>query len=165
MKWLFLLLALLLTVAVSSARAATAVRGTSYNNSSQTNVASPAGTTNTTGLMMGLAGALTPVFSGNVLVVISGDIFNATAIADGGKVQMRTGTGGVPANAGALTGNTCGGFVNYIAATTAEKAPFTVNCVVTGLTIGTAIWIDVALAAITGGTATIENVSISAFEL
>jgi hypothetical protein len=165
MKRFFLLLALLLAVAAAPVRAGTAVYGTHYSNGSQTNVASPAGTTNTTGLMMGLAGALTPLKSGNVLIVISGDIFNATAIADGGKVQMRTGTGGAPSNAGALAGTVCGGFVNYIASTTAGKAPFTVNCVVTGLAVGTAIWIDVALAAITGGTATIENVSISAFEL
>ena len=36
---------------------------------------------------------------------------------------------------------------------------------VTGLTVGTAYWVDVGLAAITGGTASIATVSVSALEL
>ena len=92
-------------------------------------------------------------------------MFNATAIADGAKVQLRTGTGAAPTNGAALTGTACGGNVNYIASTTAGKVPFSVTCVVTGLTLGTAVWLDLGLAAITAGTATIENVGISAHEI
>ena len=36
---------------------------------------------------------------------------------------------------------------------------------VTGLTLSTAYWLDVSLAAITGGTATVTGVSITAIEL
>lgn len=128
----------------------------------------PAGTTNTTGVMMGLAVSFTPksaVGSGNVLIHITGDCFNATAIADGGKIQIRTGTGAAPINGAALTGTSVGSQVTFIQATTADKYPFSLSAIVTGLVLGTAIWIDVSLAAVTGGTATIENVSVCAVEV
>ena len=124
----------------------------------------PTGTSSTTAVMMGLAAALTPVVSGRVLIVVSGTIYNASAIADGGKVQLYYGTGTAPANAASLTGTAVGSQPVYIAATTAEKAPFSVQSVVTGLVLGTAIWIDLSLAAITGGTANVANLSVSAIE-
>ena len=115
--------------------------------------------------MMGLAGAITPSSSGKVHITITGTIANATAIADGAKVQIRYGTGSAPANAATLTGTAVGSLQQYIAATTAETAPFSVTAVVTGLTLSTAYWLDVSLAAITGGTAAITGVSITATEL
>lgn len=124
----------------------------------------PTGTTNTTGLMMGLAGSITPNITGNVRIAVNGTISNPTAIADGAKVQIRVGTGTAPANAAALTGTVCGTQVQYVAATTAQKAPFSLDCYATGLTPGVAEWIDVGLAAITGGTATISDVNIVATE-
>lgn len=133
--------------------------------STQSSPADPTGTANTTGKMMGLAGTITPAVSGRVRITITGTIFNPTAIADGAKVQIRTGTGTAPANADALTGTAAGSLVQYIAATTAQKAPFSLTAVVTGLTLATAIWIDVGLAAITGGTATIADLTITAQEI
>ena len=135
---------------------------------SQTQPANPAGTTSTIGVMMGLSSGttlITPKRSGVVMVTLSGDIFNATAIADGASVQLRWGTGNGPANGAALTGTAVGGKPQYVAATTAEKAPFSITVIISGLAIGTAIWLDAAVAAITGGTATIENLSLSAVEL
>ena len=132
---------------------------------SQATPGNPTGTASTVGVMMGLAGAITPAISGTVLLMVSGTIFNPTAIADGGKVQLRYGTGSAPANAASLTGTAVGGLVQFIASTTAEKVPFAVQAVVTGLTASTTYWIDVGLAAITGGTATISDVSVSAVEL
>ena len=125
----------------------------------------PAGTASTVGVMMGLAGAITPAVSGIVLLMVSGTIFNPGAIADGGKVQLRFGSGSAPANAASLTGTAVGGLVQYTAATTTQTAPFSVQAVVSGLTVSTTYWIDVGLAAITGGTATISDVSVSAVEL
>lgn len=130
----------------------------------QSQVASPSGTTDTTGKMMGLAGAITPTFSGRVLLIISGDITNDT-LTDGAKVQASYGTGAAPSNGDAIGGTQCGGRPVYNAAGAADKVPFTVNCVVTGLTLSTAYWLDVTLAAITAGTASIADVSVSAAEL
>ncbi len=131
----------------------------------QSTPANPTGTGDTTGVMMGLGGSLTPIVTGRILITVSGTIFNATAIADGAKVQLRTGTGVAPANGDALTGTAAGGLQQYIAATVAEKAPFSVTAIVSGLTLNVARWIDVSLAAVTGGTATITDLSLSALEV
>lgn len=127
--------------------------------------AAPTGTASAVQVMMGLAGTITPLVTGKALLLVSGTIFNASAIADGALVQIRYGTGATPANGDAATGTAVGGAVQYVAATTAEKAPFSLNAFVSGLTPATAYWIDVGLAAITGGTASISDVSISAVEL
>src|SRR6266851_687392 len=67
-------------------------------------------------------------------------------------------------NVAALTGTAVG---NNIADNNpvTNKIPFSVQAVVTGLTVGTAYWVDVGLAAVTGGTASIATVSVSALEL
>jgi hypothetical protein len=127
----------------------------------------PTGTTNTTGLMMGLAGTITPATSGRVLFIISGNLQNSgTSIGNGAKAQIRYGTGSAPANAGALTGNAVGTVISSVnESTTANTVqPFSCNAVVTGLTPGTAYWIDITLAAIVAGTAAATNISISAIE-
>lgn len=130
----------------------------------QSSPADPTGTTDLTGKMMGLSVTITPVATGRIMVTISGTIANATAIADGANVQLRTGTGTPPANGDALGGTVAGGLVKYVAATTAQKAPFSVQAIVSGLTLATARWIDLGLAAVTGGTATVKDLSVSAYE-
>lgn len=131
----------------------------------QTAAAAPAGTTNTTGVMMGLAGSITPGVSGKIRVTINGIIFNATTIADGAQVQIRYGTGGAPSNAAALTGTAIGSIQNFVASTVAEKVPFSLSVIITGLTVNTAVWLDVSLAALTAGTAQITQVTIAADEM
>ena len=133
----------------------------------QSTPADPSTTTSTTGVMMGLAGTVTPTGTGRVLIVISGDIDNDT-LGDGCKVQIRTGTGAAPANGDALTGTTRGGLTNFlnpnIATLTVGRGQFSLNAVVSSLTLSTAVWVDVSLAAVTGGVARIRNLSISTAE-
>jgi hypothetical protein len=126
----------------------------------------PTGTTSAVGVMMGLAGAITPSVTGRVLVTICGSIQNSVA-TDGGQVQIIMGTGAAPANGDALTGTAYGSLqVSTRSNGVANgKIPFSITALVTGLTPGTAYWIDVSLARIAGGTATISSVAISAFEL
>lgn len=133
------------------------------NAATQATPGNPTGAT--AGAMMGLAGAITPVNTGRVAITVSGDCFNAGAIADGVTIAIRTGTGTAPVNAAALTGTIRGTTINYVTATTAEKAPFSLSALVTGLTVGTAVWIDLGVANITGGTATVENITIVAVEV
>ena len=125
----------------------------------------PTGSASLVGLMMGLGVTITPSVTGRIQIIVTGTIANATAIADGANVQLRTGTGAAPANGNALTGTVAGGLVKYVAATVAEKAPFTVSAIVSGLTLNTTVWIDLGLAAVTGGTATVKDLSVSAVEL
>ena len=130
----------------------------------QSSPGDPTGTTSTTGLMMGLAGTITPRVTGKLYIIISGDISNDTA-TNGAKVQIRHGTGSAPANGAALTGTTVGGLVQFTMALGAQKVPFSIQGIVSGLTVGTAYWLDVGLAAITAGTANIRDLSVTAFEL
>lgn len=131
---------------------------------SQATPADPTGTNSTTGLMMGLAGAITPTVTGKVLITMSGSMLNDTN-TDGAKIQIRTGTGAAPANGDALTGTARGNIVSMVNSVAGQRMPFSVNAVVTGLTVGTAYWIDAGLAAITGGTASAKDISISVVEV
>lgn len=131
---------------------------------SQSTPANPALTASLVGVMMGIAGAFTPVRTGQVQITISGDMFNSV-VADGVTAQIRTGTGAAPANGVALTGTARGNPVAYTAAVAATKSPFSITVVVTGLTLGTAIWIDLGVAAVTGGNASVENLTVAAVEV
>jgi hypothetical protein len=135
--------------------------------SAQSTPGDPTGTTDTTGKMMGLAGSITPTTSGRILIMITGTLQSSgTSIGNGAKAQLRYGTGSAPANAGALTGTSVGGFVASVnESTTANtQQPFACQAVVTGLTVGTAYWLDIALAAIVSGTAAAKNISLTAIE-
>lgn len=129
-----------------------------------TTPADPATTTSTTGVMMGLAGAITPQVTGRIRVQICGDM-DSTISGDGAQVQIITGTGTAPTNGAALTGTAVGSLTKLQVASTTNRTPFCVSAIVTGLTLGTAIWMDISLAAITGGTARVRDISITAFEL
>ncbi len=126
--------------------------------------ASPTGTTNTSGLMQGLAGAITPLYTGRVHITICGVVAQSTT-ADGGFWHVRTGTGAPPANAGALTGTQSGCQQSMTFLTGVLKCPFSLTTIVTGLTLGTAIWIDLVLGAVTAGTITMTQVQITAIEI
>src|SRR5262249_50577600 len=108
---------------------------------SQSTPTNPAGTASLVGVMMGLAGSFTPTRSGRALIIICGDVANSV-IADGAKFQIRFGTGTAPANAAALTGTAAGALVVMTDGVAAQQMPFSVQAVVTGLTLSTAYWLD-----------------------
>jgi hypothetical protein len=119
----------------------------------------PAGTTSTTPVMMGLAISFTPLYSGRVKIIIAGEASNNT-LNDGFTVNAAYGTGAAPANGAAAIGTVVGNTVTSTALAASELKPFTIIAVVTGLTVGTAIWVDLQLAAVTGGTASVSNLSV-----
>jgi hypothetical protein len=121
----------------------------------------PAGTTSLTGVMMGLAGAITPSVTGKVRFTVTGSGNNSTA-GDGWIVQLRYGTGAAPSNGGALAGTTCGQTKKTVAGTATNM--FTADCYVAGLTVNTAYWFDLMLEAVTGGTATLFFIDMVAIE-
>ncbi len=131
-------------------------------------VASPTGITNTSGLMLGLSNLsasniITPLYTGRLLITICGVIAQSTT-ADGAFWHIRTGTGTAPSNGGALTGTQSGGQQSMTFLTGVLKVPFSITTFVTGLTLGTAVWTDLVLAAVTGGTATMTQVMTSITE-
>ena len=128
----------------------------------------PTGTTSTVGVMMGLGAVLTPQFSGRVFVCVNGNLTNSTAAAgNGAKVQIRFGTGTAPANGAALTGTAMGSIQTSVLerATANDLQTFCVLAIVTGLSLGTQIWLDISLAAVTAGTGLAKNINISAMEI
>lgn len=126
----------------------------------------PSATGSLTGVMMGLSAGpvITPTTTGRIILIITGDTINNTA-NDGTLVQAVYGTGTAPVNGATATGTNVGNPVRFInAASTTEKVPFTVQSIVTSLALNTGLWLDINLAAITGGSATIGDVTISAHE-
>jgi hypothetical protein len=142
--------------------------GTDYVNKTTTTYqgtpADPSTTNSGTGVMMGLAGSITPAYSGTIMIIISGDIDNSSNNS-GAQTQIRYGTGSAPSNGAALTGTTAGGLVKFSENNSSIRTPFHLNSIVTGLATGTTYWIDVSLATISGGNARLRDISISIVEL
>jgi hypothetical protein len=133
--------------------------------STQSNPADPTLTTSTTGVMMGLAGAITPKTTGRVQLIVTGVLANSLS-GDGAGASLRYGTGGAPANAAAPTGSLCtgGAVTRLIAAANNQQVPETLACTITNLTVGTAYWFDAQLQAITAGNASLSNIIMQANE-
>jgi len=131
----------------------------------QSNLTSPPATSNTTGLMAGFGSVATimPVYSSRVFVTFIGSGSNNTA-GQSFKVALRWGTGAAPGSASALTGtlmtqNLVGNGLGITG-----NWPFSLSAIITGLTPGVPIWMDVAYGAGSGGVASIVNCSVSAYE-
>ena len=120
----------------------------------------------TTAVMMGLNKVLTPVSSGKVLVIVSGEVTNNTS-GDGCKYGIRYGTGTPPVNGAAVTGTQIGTTVTAQATGSVLNAPFSHHGVAVGLVPGTAYWFDISLQAVGGGggTAAAKGVNITLVEL
>lgn len=132
----------------------------------QASPSNPTGTTATAGgVMMGLGATckITPVYSGRLLIDIQGSGSNTTTAA-AFNVQLRYGTGSAPANGATPSGTTLGTTVLGLANPANYIMPFKVGGIATGLTPGTAYWIDVSLYQTSGGTASIQQVGCSALE-
>jgi hypothetical protein len=131
-----------------------------------TTSANPSGTTSTSSYkMMGLAGTITPVVTGRMLIIISGSVTNSSN-ADGAMVQIRYGTGAAPINGAAATGNVAGSVEELINPSSATvTVPFSCTAIITGGILNNAYWLDLGVAALTGGTATVSSVTIYAVEL
>src|SRR5215472_1174529 len=120
--------------------------------------------------MMGLAGSITPNTTGSVLIAISGNIVTTSATAGIGiTYSINYGTGTAPTNNATATGTVASNTPVYTNPTTVTAAnvavPFAIEAVVTGLTPGTAYWIDLAAKAVTTTSATtFNNLTINAIE-
>lgn len=148
----------------NSTKVATTAYVDKVPNSGNTLPGNPAGTASTASdVMMGLAGNITPIKSARAVVIVTGEVANNTA-GDGAIVRLRTGTGTAPTNGAAATGTQRGQSQIFNSVSAAQISGFTCAFVLTGLTLGTANWIDLSLQAVTGGTATVTNVTITAFE-
>jgi hypothetical protein len=127
--------------------------------------ATPTGTTSSAGVMMGLAGSIIPVTSGNIVFCIGGSVRNNTA-AGTTNVLLKYGTGTAPVNGAAQSGTTLGNIWTGTSVSANNQLPFTAFGLATGLILGTVYWLDVAIAASGGvGTSSILQGNIAAYEI
>lgn len=104
--------------------------------------------------MMGMAGSIQPATTGVVEVIISGTISEpaGTASTIGMSYQISMGTGAAPGNNTTLAGVQYGIIQTDMNGATITAAnyfrPFSISCIVTGLTQGTTYWIDLAAKAL-----------------
>ena len=128
----------------------------------QVDVTNPTAMTGAAELMMGLGGAITPRKSGNILIVVSGEFISVDTL-DETFLNLRTGTGAAPSNGGGATG-----FIQHsnkrVASSTTLRIPFSFNCIVSSLAIGTPYWIDLGVYNLQSTAVQLFNVSISTLE-
>lgn len=130
----------------------------------QATPANPATTTSTVGVMMGLAGAITPIKSTIIKIKATGSINNNTA-SRGAFVAMRYGAGAAPTNGAATAGTLVGAGTFHNNAAANLTVPFAVSGIITGLTLGTAYWIDLWLGSLTSGTSGLFGITMTAYEI
>jgi hypothetical protein len=128
----------------------------------QTTPTDPGTTSSTVGVMMGLKQSFTATKSGNVQIIISGDVDNASN-SRGSQFQIRYGTGTAPNNGEALTGTVLGALQKFFQSNSGNRAPFSLNSGTT-FTVGTTYWVDISLATITSGTSRVRDISVSIVE-
>lgn len=136
----------------------------SVNPSNPNAIASATLQTNGLGVAGASAWVLTPSGSGRIIVCVSGDLVadaNARAIT----ARIYYGTGTAPANGvNAAGGTATGATLTWTSLTSMLTIPFTLTTMITGLTLGTPVWIDVESAA-SAGTGQLTNLNCWAVEV
>jgi hypothetical protein len=126
----------------------------------------PSGTSSTTAVMMGLGSTchITPVFSSRIKVEFYGAGFSSVA-AQTFSFGLRFGTGTAPANGAAATGTLIGTNITGASNSIDQSLPMSDGGIITGLTPGTAVWLDLTLtSSSTSATATLQGISCAAME-
>jgi hypothetical protein len=125
----------------------------------------PTGTSSASPVMMGLAGAITPNFSGAVEFTVTGVALQSGSPGTIG-IQIYYGTGTAPTNGASQTGTAIGTQLqpNLVSQAT-EGSGFSLNYIVSGLTSGTPYWFDLGLSNSAGNTSNVKNLTVVAKEL
>lgn len=122
---------------------------------SATLTATPSGQTTAQGTqtMVGAGGSctITPVYSTRILIIFTG-VFNNGTANQSVTMQLRRGTGTAPTNGAAVTGTTVGNSLAPTNFIVTNNEQFSLYGITTGLTPGTAYWIDFSGSAPTGTT-------------
>ncbi len=114
--------------------------------------------------MNGLAATITPVVTGRVIFTITGFVSNDTN-GDAVTLKMSYGTGAAPANAATATGTIITATQVYTSTSAGIQQGFSLTSIATGLTLNTAVWFDLQIANVTGGTASAFGIDCTAVEV
>ena len=107
---------------------------------------------------------ITPKSTGRVVFIITGDLTNSI-ILDGVAYALAFGTGAAPANAATASGTIISATRGPAVAVAAQKQGFSITAITTGLALGTAVWFDLQISDVTGGTASASNIDCTAHEI
>jgi hypothetical protein len=128
----------------------------------------PAGTTSATPVMMGIAISITPATSGRLLLLISGTASNAGGGAAAvTAIGLYSGTGAAVGNGVALPGTAVqvGKTKNILTGSAGGKIGFAISQIISGLTVATPYWFDLALTSDGANSAKVYDLDIAAIEL
>jgi len=113
-------------------------------------------TTSTTFLMGGNTATIKPRVTVNIKIFLSGTVASSL-LGDGCQIKIQYGTGTTPTGGSAVTGTTAGLAQTIDSGVGGANAAESIITGATGLTVGTAYWIQPAYAADTGGTCSVKN--------
>jgi hypothetical protein len=123
-------------------------------------VVNPAGTTSATYVMMGLNVQLTSVVATAATVCLDGQITNSSN-NQVTECVICYGTGTPPVNGAAQTGTIASQPARYKATSGGDYVPFSITCLIENLTGGNTYWLDAAVRAPSGGTASITDLDFT----
>jgi len=128
--------------------------------------ANATGTTSTTFVMMGYGStvSVTPASTGRLLIIACAST-NANANPGFAYTQIQYGTGAAPSNGAAVTGTSAGPIIIFSGNNAGQRFTSCSTAVVSGLQIGTAYWIDLALRSNGAYAVTQYNPAISVEEI
>lgn len=112
--------------------------------------------------MMGLAGSITPAATGRIFVSIGAKLSSSSTSTT--SIIIRYGTGSAPTNGAAATGTAAGTKAEITTNNSGQQMYACANAVITGLSVGTAYWLDVEMVR-SAGTGAMNGVNISAHEI
>jgi hypothetical protein len=120
--------------------------------------------TSATYKMLGFAGTITPKWNTAIMLTITGSVTDAT-LADTVTLVASYGTSTAPTNGANLTGTQVGSVYAFAQAVASDATGFAIGVVITGLTAGTAYWLDLAVGSAGGHAITFGSTNISAHEI
>lgn len=125
----------------------------------------PGSITSTSGVMAGLAVAFIPGRTGRILMMVTGSVANSLASV-GTKIELRFGGATAPGFGTTPTGSIVGKATNMVNNTTTlgARIPFSLVGVIVSAGVGVGYWGDLCVT-VTGGTATINDLSVVIIEL
>lgn len=128
--------------------------------------ANPASTNSATAVMMGIGSTckFTPKSTGIVEITITA-LGNIDTSTDALNCQLSYGTGSAPINGAAVTGTQVGTLIGFYGQGAALYTPICLNVILTGLTLNTQIWIDLAVNIALGGNASVSGIICNVKEL
>jgi hypothetical protein len=128
-------------------------------------LANPTGPAGTTPYMLGLNATITPNATGKCFIELAGVALNTTG--GGGSINITGyyGTGTPPAAGAGVAGTTFGITQHIITSANTVQVGFTVIGIVSGLTLGTPYWFDLAISTAAGTGAYVKDLQGVAMEI